>query len=88
MDPLLCMIVLAGYDKTDDEFFFGQVDLYGTRIEANFLLTGLSAHFCQVLIQNAWKPDMTVDEAYKLMCDFKSVLLYRDKKARLEPMNV
>ena len=46
MDPLWCMTIIAGYDKTSDEFFLGQCDLYGTRIEHNFLHTGLSAHFC------------------------------------------
>ena len=81
MDPLWCMTIMAGYDKTTDEFFLGQCDLYGTRIEHNFLQTGLSAHFCQVLMQNAWKEDMTEDEARKLMCDCQKVLFYRDKKA-------
>ena len=55
--------------------------MYGTRIEHDFLHTGLSAHFCQVLLQNGWRADMSEEEARKLMTDCQRVLFYRDKKA-------
>ena len=46
MDPLWNGTILAGVDKTKKEFFLGTVDLYGTKIEANFLFTGLASHYC------------------------------------------
>ena len=75
------MTIFAGYDRSADEFFLGQCVMYGTKIEANFLHTGIAAHFCQVLMTNAYKPDMTEDEARKVMCDCQRILFYRDKIA-------
>ena len=46
MNPLWCSTVFAGVSKSDGESFLGMTDLYGTKVEANFLLTGLSAHYC------------------------------------------
>ena len=63
MNPLWCTTVLAGYDKQSGELFLGMTDLYGTKVEANFINTGLSAHYCQVLLQNAWREDLTEAEA-------------------------
>lgn len=56
-------------------------DLYGTKVEHNFLLTGLSAHYCQVLMQNNWREDLTEAEARSIIEDCMRVMFYRDKKA-------
>lgn len=80
MDPLWNGTILGGVRK-NGEVFLGMVDLYGTKIEGNFLLTGLAAHYCQVLMQNAWRPDLTEQEARTLIEECMRVLFYRDKKA-------
>lgn len=46
MDPLWTGSVIGGVRKDTGEPFLGMVDLYGTKLEENFLLTGLSAHYC------------------------------------------
>jgi 20S proteasome subunit beta 7 len=46
MNPLWTGNILAGVRQDNGEAFLGMVDLYGTKIEGNFLLTGLSAHYC------------------------------------------
>ena len=81
MDPLWCSTIVAGVSKATGEVFLGSCDLYGTSVEADFLLTGLSQHYCQVLLTNAWKPDMTESEARAVIEDCMRVMFYRDKKA-------
>mmetsp|Transcript_27019 Transcript_27019/g.26082 ORF Transcript_27019/g.26082 Transcript_27019/m.26082 type:complete len:203 (-) Transcript_27019:156-764(-) len=81
MDPLWTTTVFGGVDKKTKEFFLGQVDLYGLRLQENFHLTGLAAHYCQVLMQNAWKPDLSEAEARSVIEDCFRMLFYRDKKA-------
>jgi 20S proteasome subunit beta 7 len=46
MDPLWNGSIVGGVKKDNGEVFLGMVDLYGTKIEANFLLTGLASHYC------------------------------------------
>lgn len=46
MNPLWNGSIIGGVKKDDGEVFLGMVDLYGTKIEGNFLLTGLAAHYC------------------------------------------
>jgi 20S proteasome subunit beta 7 len=81
MDPNWIGSIIGGVRKDNDEVFLGMVDLYGTKIEGNFLATGLASHYCQVLMQNAWRADMSEDEARKLMESCLRVMFYRDKKA-------
>ena len=81
MDPLWCSTVIGGYKKDSKETFLGTVDLYGTKIEHDYVLTGLSLHYCQVLMERGQNPDMTEDEARKLMADCMEVMFCRDKKA-------
>lgn len=81
MDPLWNGSIVGGVRQDNGEIFLGMVDLYGTKVESNFLITGLGAHFCQVLMQNAWKPDLTEAEARQLIEDCMRVMFYRDKKA-------
>lgn len=59
MNPLWNGTIVGGVSVTNGEVFLGMVDLYGTKVEANFLITGLAAHYCQVLLQNAWRPDLS-----------------------------
>ena len=81
MDPLWNGSIVGGVRADNGEIFLGMVDLYGTKIEGNFLITGLGAHYCQVLMQNAWKSDLSEAEARQLMEECMRVMFYRDKKA-------
>lgn len=81
MDPLWNGSIIGGVRQDSGEAFLGMVDLYGTKIESNFLLTGLAVHYCQVLMQNSWRADMTLEEGRKLIEDCMRVMFYRDKKA-------
>lgn len=49
MDPLWNGTIVGGV-RDNGEVFLGMVDLFGTKIEGNFMLTGLAAHYCQVLM--------------------------------------
>lgn len=46
MDPLWNNSIVGGVRKDNGEAFLGTVDMYGTKVESNFLLTGLSLHYC------------------------------------------
>ena len=81
MNPIWCSTIVGGVSQATGEVFLGMTDLYGTRVESDFLLTGLSAHYCQVLMQNGWRADMSEEEARKLLEDCMKVMFYRDKKA-------
>lgn len=81
MNPLWNGNIVGGVRKDNGEAFLGMIDLYGTKIEGNFLLTGLAAHYCQVLLQNAWHPNLSEADARKVIEDCMRVLFYRDKKA-------
>lgn len=80
-DPLWNGNIIGGVRQDSGEVFLGMVDLYGTKVEGNFLLTGLAAHYCQVLMQNAWRPDLTFEEARAVIENCMKVMFYRDKKA-------
>ena len=81
MDPLWCTTIVGGLNKATGELFLGQCDMYGTKVEANYLLTGLASHYCQVLMQNAWREDLTEADARNIIEECMRVMFYRDKKA-------
>ncbi len=56
-------------------------DLYGLKIEHNYILTGLSNHYCQVILENGWHSDISEEEAKKLLSTCMTIMFYRDKKA-------
>lgn len=81
MDPLWCSTIVAGVRKDTGEIFLGSSDLYGTVLEENYLLTGLALHYCQVLMENEWRAEMSEQEAKALMAKCFRVMFFRDKKA-------
>ena len=81
MDPLWNVSIVGGVLADNGEVFVGTVDLYGTKIECNLLITGLGAHFCQDLMQNVWRPDLSEAENSTLLEESMLVMFYRDKKA-------
>ena len=56
-------------------------DLYGSKVEDNYILTGLSSHYCQVLMANNWREGLTEAEARTIIEDCMRVMFYRDKKS-------
>ena len=46
MDPLWVSTVIGGFGKATKQPFLGVIDLYGTKVEHNYVLTGLSQHYC------------------------------------------
>lgn len=46
MDPLWNGTIVGGVSQTNGEVFLGMVDLYGTKVESDFHITGLAAHYC------------------------------------------
>jgi len=46
MNPLWCTTVVGGVRKDTGEQFLGMTDLYGLKVEHNYILTGLSTHYC------------------------------------------
>ena len=73
--------VIGGIDKKDG-VFLGTTDFHGATIQnQNFVATGLGLHYCQVLLQNSWRPDMSEAEAKALLNDCFVQMFYRDKKA-------
>jgi len=79
MDPLWNSIVVAGF--RDNKSFLGTVDLLGTCYTDDFIATGYGAHLALPLIRKAWTPDMTKEQATKLLEDCMRVLFYRDARS-------
>ena len=80
-NPYWVSCVVGGINKKTGETFLGTTDYHGTKIEADFILTGLSLYFCQVLFQTYWRADMSFEEAKELMEKAQKVMFMRDKKA-------
>lgn len=81
MNPLWLSTVVGGVRKDNGEVFLGVCDMYGLKIEHDYILTGLSQHYCQVLMENGWKADLSEAEAKTLLAQCMTVMFYRDKKA-------
>lgn len=80
VDPLWNQILVAGVGDKDDRIFLGQCDLYGSAFEGDTLATGYGAYIAQPLLRKAFRPDLTEDEARKVLIDCMRVLLYRDAR--------
>eukprot|EP01111_Echinosteliopsis_oligospora_P017561 TRINITY_DN765_c0_g1_i1.p1 TRINITY_DN765_c0_g1~~TRINITY_DN765_c0_g1_i1.p1 ORF type:complete len:257 (+),score=81.89 TRINITY_DN765_c0_g1_i1:57-827(+) len=79
MDPLWNSIVVAGH--RDGESFLGHVDLLGTCYKDDYLATGYGAYIALPLIRKAWRPDLTQEEAVRLLEDCMRVMFYRDARS-------
>jgi len=78
-DPYWNSLVVAGH--RDNKSFLGYVDLVGTCFEDDFVTTGYGSHLALPLIRKAYRPDLTLEEATKLITDCMRVLFYRDARA-------
>eukprot|EP01120_Amphizonella_sp_Union-15-10_P010285 TRINITY_DN4099_c0_g1_i4.p1 TRINITY_DN4099_c0_g1~~TRINITY_DN4099_c0_g1_i4.p1 ORF type:complete len:231 (-),score=51.12 TRINITY_DN4099_c0_g1_i4:57-749(-) len=79
LDPLWNQLVVAGH--RDGEAFLGVVDLYGSSWEDDTVATGYGAYMAQPLLRKGYRPDLTANEAKKLLEDCLRVLWYRDARA-------
>lgn len=79
MDPLWNRIAVAGFHA--DAPFLGLVDLVGTHFEAEVVATGFGEHLGLPLLRKAYRPDITVEEAKKVIVDIMKVLFYRDARS-------
>jgi hypothetical protein len=61
--------------------FLGYIDMVGTSFTENHIATGYGAHIAIPLLRKSWRPDLTRDEAKKLLDDCMRVLFYRDARA-------
>ena len=74
--------VMGGIDKSrNNEVFLGYSNSHGLKIESDWLATGFGDYFCQVLLQNNWKADMSAEEAKALIEKCLEVMFWRDKAA-------
>lgn len=60
--------------------FLGQVDLYGTAFQDSTLATGYGAHIARPLMRKAYRPDLSEEEARKVLEDCMRVMFYRDAR--------
>lgn len=60
--------------------FLGAVDMQGTNFEDNHISTGYGAHIAIPLLRKHYRPDLTEEEAMKIVEMCMTVLFYRDKK--------
>lgn len=77
-DPLWNQYILAGF--RDGKSFLGQVDLYGTAFQDSTLATGYGAHIARPLMRKAYRPDLSEEEARKVLEDCMRVMFYRDAR--------
>eukprot|EP00808_Paulinella_micropora_P018725 g38228.t1 len=84
-DPLWNNLLVAGYkpageDEKEGSIFLGAVDLYGSTYEDDILATGYGKYIAIPLLRKGWKPNLSENEAKKLLEDSMRVLFYRDCK--------
>jgi len=87
-DPLWNMIVVAGYEN--GRSFLGLSDLRGSSFEDNIIATGYGSYIAIPLLRSAWRPDLSREEAIKLLEDCMRVLFYRDARSsnRIQMANI
>lgn len=78
MDPLWNRVVIAGMQ--DDKPVLGLVDLVGTHFESEVIATGYGEYIGLPLLRKAYRDDITVEEAKKVVIEIMKVLFYRDAR--------
>lgn len=78
MDPFWNYVVVAGVQEKKP--FLGLVDLFGTHFESEVIATGFGELLGLPLLRKAYRPDITVEEAKKVVIDIMKVLFYRDAR--------
>lgn len=78
MDPLWNKVVIAGMQ--DGVPMLGLVDLVGTHFESEVIATGFGEYLGLPLLRKAYRDDITVAEAKKVVEETMKVLFYRDAR--------
>jgi len=78
-DPLYNQLVVAGMD--DEKPFLAYVDLHGTHYSDDTIATGYGGYMARPLLRNAYREDLTEEEAVKVVEDCMRILFYRDARA-------
>lgn len=87
-DPYWNSLTVAGWSANEEQPFLGTVDMYGTKLEVkDFALSGLSLYYCQAFVQSRYSPDLSYEDAQKIVEDCIRVLFYRDKRA-IDTINI
>ncbi|KAJ1608229.1 proteasome subunit beta7 and NTN hydrolase fold [Cryptosporidium canis] len=68
MDPLLNDIIVAGLRKDATKEIYS-VDPLGTRYSEDFIASGMAEYLAITLLRNQYKPDMSFDEAKRMLED-------------------
>lgn len=79
MDPFWNQILVAGFEG--DAPYLGTVDLHGTSFQETMIATGFGAHLALPLLREAYRPDLSEEEAVKVIEDCMRILYYRDARA-------
>jgi len=82
-DPLYNQIVIADIHSEGGaapQPFLAQADLHGTAYVDDTLATGYGAQLSRPILRNEYRPDMTREEARKVLETCMRVLFYRDCK--------
>jgi len=78
-DPLWGQFIVAGY--RNGQSFLGFSDLRGTNFQDETLATGYGAHIARPLLRSGYRPDLSEDDARKLLEECLRVLYYRDARS-------
>jgi len=78
-DPLWGKYLVAGF--RDGKSFLGLSDLKGSSYTDNTIATGYGAYIALPLMRNAWREDMSKEDAKKLLEECLRVLFYRDARS-------
>jgi len=79
MDPLWGHFVIAGF--RDGISYLGMSDLRGGSFQDETIATGYGAYIARPLLRNGYRPDLTKEEAKKLLESCLRVLYYRDARS-------
>jgi len=77
-NPLYNVVLVAAYNNTNA--FLGYTDHIATTFEYVTLATGYGAYLVRGILRDGWKPDLTEEEARKLLEKSLQVLFYRDAR--------
>lgn len=65
--PYNCDILIAGYDEATSDSSLYFLDSYASCIPLSKAAHGYAAYFCSGLLDRYWTPEITLDEALKLI---------------------
>jgi len=85
MNPLWNYLLVAGWQKQEQEPFLAYVDLQGTTFASPSIATGFGAYIAQPLMRKAMEKKsgqpLTKEEAETVLLDCLRVLYYRDARS-------